>query len=609
MKKIHYIILIFELLSMEGFGQDIFVMELANIKKMQPSAKKDSLMVDILFQINQVPSEDVRKWLDSLKIYSINNKSRIAQLLYSIKESDYKSNYDFAKGGNALLTITNELIKNKYYAYASFAFLRIGAIYNYQLMDKNDITKALPYYEKALELASLSHSDLDIIRAYDYIGEYYLTIEDYEKAIFYLKIAEKKLLNYKIQSISPTVYSSLASCYLYKNKIKLAEMYYQKSIEKLNNTDYNFQKGYQMYIKQIYLSNATKYFFKNKNYKKSLSYGLNGLALTNGFIKTFGRVSDFENYSLNFLEIIHKDYFELGDFENSYKYLITYEKIKNSVEKSNMIKEFKELNIKYQTDQSKLKITALTNESLKKEVEKQSTFRFSLIALACLLLLLIVFIYYSNIRLRKKNKEISVAMLKGQTIERKRVAADLHDSLGSTMSSLIYTVNAIDTNHLDHDEKNVYLHLKQMLDTAYNEIRLLSHNLLPEEFEKQGLAEALRYFVRKINQTKTIQFDLSIDPQLGRLSPKIEFELYSICLELINNILKHSKATQASITLAPEKKLVKLVISDNGHGFFDNDSDGKGMKNVKARIESLHGTWHTKSTEGNGVCNEISVPI
>ena len=211
--------------------------------------------------------------------------------------------------------------------------------------------------------------------------------------------------------------------------------------------------------------------------------------------------------------------------------------------------------------------------------------------------------------LQKQNAELQAALLQGQTIERKRVAADLHDSLGSTMSSLIYTVNAIDTNNLDHDEKNVYLHLKQMLDTAYNEIRLLSHNLLPEEFEKQGLAEALRHFVRKINQTKTIQFDLSIDPHLGRLSPKIEFELYSICLELINNILKHSKATQASITLAPEKKLVKLVISDNGHGFFDNDSDGKGMKNVKARIESLHGTWHTKSTEGNGVCNEISVPI
>ena len=159
-----------------------------------------------------------------------------------------------------------------------------------------------------------------------------------------------------------------------------------------------------------------------------------------------------------------------------------------------------------------------------------------------------------------------------------------------------------------------------MLDTAYNEIRLLSHNLLPEEFEKQGLAEALRYFVRKINQTKTIQFDLSIDPNLGRLSPKIEFELYSICLELINNILKHSKATEAKIELlkltpplgrsaVAGGEPLTLIISDNGRGFFDNESDGKGIKNVKARIESLNGTWHIQNLPDGGMSSEIVVPI
>ncbi|MFN8349212.1 MAG: sensor histidine kinase [Spirosomataceae bacterium] len=221
--------------------------------------------------------------------------------------------------------------------------------------------------------------------------------------------------------------------------------------------------------------------------------------------------------------------------------------------------------------------------------------------------------------LLKQNAELQAALLQGQTIERKRVAADLHDSLGSTMSSLIYTVNAIDTNHLDNQEKKVYQHLKQMLDTAYNEIRLLSHNLLPEEFEKQGLAEALRTFIRKINQTKTIHFDLTIDPQLGRLSPKTEFELYSICLELINNILKHSQATEAEIRLSKTTPPLgqsaiaagglELTISDNGIGFFSNESDGKGIKNVKARVESLNGIWNIKNEEGGGMSSEIVVPI
>jgi two-component system, NarL family, sensor histidine kinase LiaS len=101
---------------------------------------------------------------------------------------------------------------------------------------------------------------------------------------------------------------------------------------------------------------------------------------------------------------------------------------------------------------------------------------------------------------------------------------------------------------------------------------------------------------------------------LGRLSPKIEFELYSICLELINNILKHAKATQANIELLKITPPLgagglSLTISDNGRGFFDNNSDGKGIKNVKARVESLGGKWHIHNLPDRGMSSEIVVPI
>ncbi|WP_164490006.1 sensor histidine kinase [Runella sp. SP2] len=108
---------------------------------------------------------------------------------------------------------------------------------------------------------------------------------------------------------------------------------------------------------------------------------------------------------------------------------------------------------------------------------------------------------------------------------------------------------------------------------------------------------------------------------MERLPPKIEFELYSICLELVNNILKHSKATQAQINLSapalrgsdraadrPNREL-KLMVSDNGIGFFENDSDGKGIKNVRARVESLNGTWKIKNSENQGITNTISIPL
>lgn len=211
--------------------------------------------------------------------------------------------------------------------------------------------------------------------------------------------------------------------------------------------------------------------------------------------------------------------------------------------------------------------------------------------------------------LKAQNAELQAALLQGQTIERKRVAADLHDNLGSTMSSLIWTMDAIDANKLAPEEKDVYQNLKKMLSSAYDEVRLLSHNLLPEEFEKQGLTAALQYFVRKVNQNSSIKFNLQIDDNFGKLDKKVEFELYSICLELINNIIKHSKATEARIELSRTENQVKLIIADNGIGTYKNESDGKGMKNVKARVDSLNGTWEVKTPQNQGFINEITVNI
>ncbi len=190
-----------------------------------------------------------------------------------------------------------------------------------------------------------------------------------------------------------------------------------------------------------------------------------------------------------------------------------------------------------------------------------------------------------------KNKEISEALLKGQTTERQRVALDLHDNLGSTLSALWLSVDTIDKSKMNEEEREIHQNLRENLEKAYNDVRLLSHNLLPEEFEKQGLSTILQGFVRKMNKNSKIKSDLKISENFGRVNNKIEFELYSICLELVNDIIKHSKATEAKIRLSRNEKQIKFVVSDNGIGVFKNDSDGKGMKNIKARVESLNGLW------------------
>ena len=211
--------------------------------------------------------------------------------------------------------------------------------------------------------------------------------------------------------------------------------------------------------------------------------------------------------------------------------------------------------------------------------------------------------------LLRQNAELQAALLQGQTTERKRVAADLHDNLGSSLTALGWSLEAINSPKLDSFQRKVYDNLRSMLNKAHTEVRLLSHSLLPEELQKQGLQTTLENFIESIDHNNTIHFSLAFAGNFPRLSPKIEFELYSICLELINNMIKHAQASEGNIDFELEGNKLTLTVSDNGRGLKDNAAAGMGLKNITERVESLNGAWKVTSTEGNGLVNVITLEV
>lgn len=226
---------------------------------------------------------------------------------------------------------------------------------------------------------------------------------------------------------------------------------------------------------------------------------------------------------------------------------------------------------------------------------------------------------YRSRELQRKNRtleekvlaleEIKDALLNGQKIERRRVAADLHDNLGGMMSAIRLSIEAMDTSELSPKEKAVYENVLTMTRQAYNDVRLLAHNLQPEELEKFGLPEALQRLMNKLNDSQTIHFSLTMNT-LGRLNKELEFTLYSICLELANNIVKHSQATEASFEFVDRKQHFQLLVTDNGKGFIqDNTSDGMGMKNVQERTEQMEGTLKIHSRPGEGTLVQFTIPL
>jgi signal transduction histidine kinase len=211
--------------------------------------------------------------------------------------------------------------------------------------------------------------------------------------------------------------------------------------------------------------------------------------------------------------------------------------------------------------------------------------------------------------LKSRNAEISAALLQGQTLERKRVAADLHDTLGSTLSSLRWALEAIDKTKLTPAEQAVYATLDQQLNQAYTDVRLLSHNLLPDELAKQGLSVALPILINKLNRNTSVRFVVSIPDPYQRLAHQTEFELYSICLELFNNVLKHANATEVYLTLTQLSNMIYLTLGDNGTGLNKKREAGQGLTNIAARVEALGGIWLMESPPDKGVTHRISVPI
>ncbi|MCE7060122.1 sensor histidine kinase [Dyadobacter sp. CY343] len=241
-------------------------------------------------------------------------------------------------------------------------------------------------------------------------------------------------------------------------------------------------------------------------------------------------------------------------------------------------------------------------------INQQRSIQRFLIGFSALIIAFAAFLWFNNKKLRRKNAAIQEALIKGQTIERKRVAAELHDHLGGTLASLNWYMYGIDKKLLSPEEQKIYDSVHQMVGSAYREVRSLSHNLMPAELEEHGLITALDRLISKLNENKNIQFEFNLTGLSDRLNNKIEFELYSIVLELTNNIIKHSGATAATIELTENARSISLRVRDNGSGMIEPGRQGTGLRNVKSRVESLHGKINIHNEASKGTSIEIEIP-
>nr|WP_233173972.1 7TM diverse intracellular signaling domain-containing protein [Pedobacter sp. ASV19] len=215
------------------------------------------------------------------------------------------------------------------------------------------------------------------------------------------------------------------------------------------------------------------------------------------------------------------------------------------------------------------------------------------------------------IELNQHQESLLEKIVFAQEEERKRLARDLHDDLGYTLSTLSQHLS--NTNNTPQTPAQIEKHQNHSLslsNKAFNDVRNIAHDLLPKDFTAHGLFNTLKEMIEELNNNSTIHFVLITEGNENRLTEVNSITLYRIAKELLNNINKHSLANQAALQIFIEKSNVQIMTEDDGVGFNNNQhkTNGIGLKNIKGRVAFLKGTIHVDSNQ-NGTQTIINIPI
>lgn len=200
-------------------------------------------------------------------------------------------------------------------------------------------------------------------------------------------------------------------------------------------------------------------------------------------------------------------------------------------------------------------------------------------------------------------------LVQGEQKERQRIATDLHDSLGGLVGAALIQFETAKILNPTIELSTPFKTGITLLEKISEEISNTAHNLMPSTLTQLGLLESIKELTENIN---TIQFKVINTKDELTLSEKQILILYRVIQELVHNILKHSKATKASIKFTYENNNPHLVIkiSDNGIGFNQKEQEfGIGLSSIKSRIKILDGNININSERGIGTHIYIAVPM
>jgi signal transduction histidine kinase len=200
-------------------------------------------------------------------------------------------------------------------------------------------------------------------------------------------------------------------------------------------------------------------------------------------------------------------------------------------------------------------------------------------------------------------RQFLAASIDAQEKERARIARDLHDDVGSSLSTAKLFVNQLQLVPNEAEKQNLET-VKALLSSTLQKVRSISHDLMPAELEKFGLVEALQNLVYLVSDAAHLPIDFQAQVP-SDLPFSHELAIYRIVQELLTNTLKHAQASHLTIWLRQEGHRLVLTTHDNGRGFHwpavqTSPGSGVGLRSIEARVSMLGGQMQIESSPENG---------
>lgn len=201
-----------------------------------------------------------------------------------------------------------------------------------------------------------------------------------------------------------------------------------------------------------------------------------------------------------------------------------------------------------------------------------------------------------------------------QEEERKRFAADLHDQIGGSISTILLSLSGMESDCITMGEKKILvktLNMREQLNEILRNVREISYNITPNSLEHYGLVATLSDLCFQVQDSDQIDVEFTCIGKEQRFEYSKELAVYRICKEFITNTIRHSQASKISMVLNfKEQNQFEVIYKDNGIGFPDHlNSRGSGLNNIHNRAQVIHAQLSIESYIKKGMEARLSLTV